>query len=97
MRMLLQVELDTPTTNKALEDGSLADIMKGALEKLQPEAAYFTVLNGHRTALIVLDVAEIADMPSIGEQFFLKLNARVSLTPVMNAEDLVTGLGRLAL
>jgi hypothetical protein len=96
MRMLMTVEMDTEASNRGIKDGSLPKLMESALERLQPEAAYFTTHEGHRTAYIVLDIAEPAQMVQMAEPFFIGLNAKVNWSPAMNAEDLREGLSRLS-
>jgi hypothetical protein len=60
------------------------------VEALKPEAAYFaTVGEGDRGGFIVFDLQETSQIPGIAEQFFLAFNAKVTFTPVMNAQDLM--------
>lgn len=94
MRMLLTVQMDTEAANKAIKDGSLPTIMKKAFEGLKPEAAYFGATDGMRTAFIVFDLKEPSDIPSVAEQFFQGLGAKVSFAPVMTFEDVQAGLQR---
>jgi hypothetical protein len=86
--------MQTDTANAAIKDGSLTKIMQSALEGLKPEAAYFTAQEGKRTALIVFDLQNASDIPSIAEPFFMGLNASVDFSPCMNAEDLRIGLDK---
>jgi hypothetical protein len=65
------------------------------MERFKPEAAYFTVQNGKRTAFLVFDLKNPSDMPAFGEPFFMGLNASVQLTPAMSADDLQAGLAAL--
>ncbi len=95
MRTLAKVSLDTATANEAIKSGELQKLMRSVLEQLKPEAAYFTVEGGKRTALLVFDMKTPSDMPAYFEPFFMGLNAAIELTPVMNADDLRDGLGRL--
>nr|BFD94576.1 hypothetical protein KitaXyl93_59360 [Kitasatospora sp. Xyl93] len=95
MRALLEIELDTPTGNQAINDGSMAEGIKQSLAQLQPEAAYFLARNGHRTMIVVVDVQDEASLPSIVEPFWLQANAKVDLHICMNADELLEGLGRL--
>lgn len=95
MRTLLKVTLDVVASNKALLDGSLPKMMQTAMEKLKPEASYFTTMDGCRTCIIIFDMKDPSEMPSISEPFFLNLNAKVEFSPVMNADDLKKGLESL--
>lgn len=96
MRMLMKVQMDTPTSNEAIKAGTLRKTVEGALEKLRPEAAYFTVEDGCRTAYLFFDLADPADMPGLSQPFFVGLNAKVHYSPVMSPEDLGRGLAALA-
>ena len=96
MRMMLKVTIPVEAGNAAVKNGSLPKIMADALERLKPEAAYFMAENGCRTAIMVLDVADPSDIPSIAEPFFTGFNAGVTLHPVMNADDLKKGLSKLS-
>lgn len=96
MRMLMKATLPTPEGNAAIENGTLPKVIGETMDRLKPEAAYFTLENGQRTALMVFDMTDSSNMPVIGEPLFLKLGAHIELTPVMNAEDLRAGLGRMS-
>jgi len=92
MRTLLTITFEVTASNKALTDGSFPKIMESTMEKLQPEATYFTTKDGCRTCFIVFDLKDPSDMPFIAEPLFMGMNATVDFTPVMNAEDLQKGL-----
>jgi hypothetical protein len=94
--MMLKVSIPVKAGNAAIKDGSLPKIMGEALERLKPEAAYFLSENGERTALMVFDLADPSDIPSIAEPFFTGFNAAVTLHPVMNADDLKKGLSKIS-
>jgi hypothetical protein len=87
--------MDTEASNRAIKDGSMPKVMESALEQLHAEAAYFTTHEGQRTAYIVFDLHEPAQIPQVAEPFFQALNAKIDWSPVMNAEDLQEGLARL--
>ena len=95
MRTLITVSIPPEAGNTAVRDGSLPKVMADAMERLKPEAAYFTTIHGRRTALLVFDMKDSSDMPSIGEPFFMGFNAEVTFSPVMNADDLKAGLGKI--
>ncbi|GGN43685.1 hypothetical protein ACFXN2_02270 [Streptomyces kronopolitis] len=95
MRMVLKARIPTETGNEVIRNGGLPKIMESALAALKPEAAYFTLDDGERTAFFYFDMQESWQMPTLLESFFMDLNAQVSLQPVMTADDLRTGLGEL--
>jgi hypothetical protein len=96
MRTLLKVQMDVEAANRAIKDGSWARTMERVMQELQPEAAYFTALDGKRTGLIVFDLKEPSQIPSIAEPFFMAVNASIELAPVMTLEDVQSGLERAA-
>ena len=94
MRTLLRVTVPVEGGNKAIKDGTLQKIVNDSLERLRPEAAYFYSDRGFRTALMVIDLKDTSDIPSIAEPFFLGLNATVEFMPVMNAEEVKKGISK---
>ena len=44
---------------------------------------------------MVFDMPDSSDMVPFGEPFFMAVDAEVEVVPVMNAEDLQKGLGKL--
>lgn len=96
MRMMLKVTMQVEAGNVAIKDGSLPRALQALMEQVKPEAAYFYPGDGKRTALVVFDMKEPSDIPAIVEPLFQAMNAAISLTPVMNAEDLQKGLGAFA-
>ncbi len=96
MRTLLKISVPVTSGNKAITDGSLPRIVQSTLESLKPEAAYFFPEHGKRTAIMVFDLKDPTQVPSISEPLFMGLDAEVELTPVMSAQDLQAGLAQLA-
>ena len=95
MRVLMKMQIPVEGGNAAIKNGSMATIFKAFTEQVKPEAAYFTVADGKRTMFAVFDLASPADMPRIGEPFFMGLGASIEVTPCMNAQELAGGLGQL--
>ncbi|WP_370415730.1 hypothetical protein [Streptomyces fradiae] len=95
MRMLLKVQMDTEASNEAIKQGTLQKTMEAALEKLRPEAAYFTVEDGCRTGYLFFDLADPSELPAVSEPFFMGLNAKIHYSPVMNPDDLRKGLSAI--
>jgi hypothetical protein len=92
MRTMLKITIPVEPGNRAIKDGSLPKLMNSVMEKLHPEAAYFYPEGGKRTTLMVFDMKDASQIPSVVEPFFMGLDADISLTPVMNAADLKAGL-----
>jgi hypothetical protein len=92
MRTLLRVRIPVEAGNVASFDGRLSLEMRALLEQLEPEAAYFAAERGARTALIVFDLKEPAQLAAVAEPLFVRLEAAVEFAPVMNADELRAGL-----
>lgn len=95
MRMLMRVQIPVDSGNRAIEDGTMPDVIRKTLEALQAEAAYFTTMDGHRTMLVVFDMKASSEMPRIAEPLFAGLEAEVDFMPCMNSDDLKSGLGAM--
>ena len=47
------------------------------MNRLKPEAAYFSPMNGNRTGMMFFDLAEPSQIIEVVEPLFMKLNAEV--------------------
>jgi hypothetical protein len=89
MRMLLRVSIPVETGNAAAKAGTLGSTIEQILADLKPEAAYFLADdNGQRSGSIVFDMKDTSQIPAVAEPWFLAFNAKVSLRPIMNPQDL---------
>ncbi len=94
MRTMLTVSMPVEPSSQAIKDDTLSKTFAQAAECMKPEASYFRLEHGKRTALFFFDLKDVSDMPVIAELFFMNLNAEVDFAPVMNADDLQAGLGK---
>jgi hypothetical protein len=96
MRMLVKMTIPAESGSKAIAEGRMPTLMQSFMERAKPECAYFTVLDGKRCMIVVLDLASPADLPPLFEPSFREVGAALEIAPAMNMEDLQKGLAKLA-
>jgi hypothetical protein len=96
MRFLLQISLPPEKFNQAVRDGTAGEKMRQILEEMKPEAAYFCSKDGKRGGFLVVDIADVSEMPRLAEPWFLLFDAAVEFLPAMAPQDLQrAGLDKL--
>ena len=88
MRMLMEVDFPVEPFNSLVRDGIVGQKIQEILGEIKPEAAYFSERDGHRGAILVVDLSDPSDVPSLAEPFFLVFNAHVKFRICMTPEDL---------
>jgi hypothetical protein len=95
MRVMVKFAVPVETGNAAIRSGKLEKVVHQMVEDLKPEAAYFFPTGGERGGFFVLNMQDSSQIAAIAERFFLGLNAKVELVPVMAPDDLQKGLSGL--
>jgi hypothetical protein len=88
MRTLMLLQFPIEPFNTLTRNGTAGAKMKAILDEIKPEAAYFTAMEGHRGGVLVVDVKNPSDIPSLAEPWFLTFNATVDFRIAMTPEDL---------
>lgn len=88
MRMLMTVKMPNPEFNAAVKNGNASKIMNRILEDSSPEAVYFTEEEGHRCAILVVNIDDSSKIPRFAEPWFLNFNASVEFKIAMTPDDL---------
>jgi hypothetical protein len=91
MRMLLKVKFPHEPFNQAVRDGSVGHKMRRILEDAKPEAVYFTERHGQRGAILIVEMVDSSQIPSLAEPWFLTFNADVEFHIAMTPADLQKG------
>jgi hypothetical protein len=86
--MLVQAKMPHEPFNTAVRTGTAGKTIEKILGDLKPEAVYFAEWEGHRCAILIVDLADPSRIPSIAEPWFLSFNADVTFHVVMTPEDL---------
>ncbi len=93
MRILLKYSIDQERGDELIKEGRLGEAMAPILEDLQPEAAYFTDVEGSRGGYLVVNMEDASQIPAMTEPLLLGLGATIHMQPVMTPEDLQGAAG----
>ena len=93
MRMLLKFSIDPENGDTLVKNGRMGETLASILEELQPEAAYFTDVEGFRGGYLVVNIEDASQIPAMTEPLLLELGATLHMQPVMTPEDLQGAAG----
>ena len=97
MRMLLEVIFPHEPFNAAVRKGTAGKTISKILDAAKPEAVYFTERDGHRGAILIVEVENPTQIPAFAEPWFLHFNADCKFRIAMSPDDLQRAdLGELA-
>ena len=84
----MHVTIPHEAFNAAVKDGSVGEKMNRIMSSIKPEAVYFTAMNGKRGGVMVVNMNDSSEIPSLAEPWFLLFNADVEFSPFMSPEEL---------
>ena len=87
MRFMISARCPNEKLNALLKEGRFPEVFQSIIEELQPEAAYFTDVEGARGAYLVVNLDDVTELPSITEPLFQALDATVQINLVSTLED----------
>jgi len=88
MRFLCKFKMSVTAGNKVAKDGKLGKTIGAILEEQKPEAVYFGLEDGMRTAYMIVQLDDASQLPAIAEPWFLACDASIEAQTVMLPEDL---------
>jgi hypothetical protein len=88
MRFMLSFRVPPEEGNAAMKDGRFMSTFQSIVEEIQPEAAYFTEIEGARGGYFIINMDDTSQMPAIFEPLFLGLGATVQISPVFTLDDM---------
>ena len=93
-KFLIKANWPNENANEQFAAGKGGEIIQGILEEIKPEAVYFGIEGGQRTAFMIVNIDEASQMPGVAEPLFLGLNAHIEIIPVMTPEDLAKAMAQ---
>ena len=88
MRCMLTFRVPPGEGNAAMKDGTLMPAFQSIMEELQPEAAYFTGVEGARGGYLIVNMDDASELPAKAEPLFHAMGATIQVHLVMTPEDL---------
>jgi hypothetical protein len=88
MKMLLRAVFPIEPFNSMAKEGTVGKSIGKILEELKPESTYFTLTDGERTGLMVINVNKPSDYVKYAEPFFLQFDAECSFDILITPDEL---------
>ena len=92
MRMMMRVQMVTEAANAAIADGTLGALLESTMDRLQPEAAYFTAVDGLRTGFMFFELSHQAQIPALAAPWCQARNATIDVLPALGPDAVAAGI-----
>ena len=89
MKMLVNVTLPLEPFNTMVKNGTAGENIGRIIEDTKPEFIYFTEINGNRSAVMLVEVANASSVPSVAEPWYLVFEAVCEFKIAMSPDDLM--------
>jgi len=89
MKMLVNVTCPVEPFNSLVRNGTAGETMGRIIESIKPESVYFTEFDGNRSIVMVVEVANASEIPSIAEPWYLNFEADCEFKIAMTPDDLM--------
>lgn len=87
--MLVNVTCPVEPFNTMVRNGTAGEVMGQIIESTKPESIYFTEIDGTRSVVMVVEVSNASDVPSIAEPWYLNFEAECEFRIAMSPDDLM--------
>jgi hypothetical protein len=87
MRFMISARAPTERTNTLIKEGRFPQTFQSIMEDLQPEAAYFTDVDGARGGYFVVNVDDPSELAHKTEPLLQGLGAEIQIQFVWTPED----------
>lgn len=97
MKTIINFQFPVEPFNTLVREGTVGETLQAILGELKPEVIYFYAPNGCRGGMMVIDLDDPSQIPSIAEPLFLKFEAKIECHIAMSPEDLAkSGIDEVA-
>ena len=90
MKMILRITMPIEPFNSMIKKGTIGKTIEKIMADLKPEVVYFTLDNGERSALMIVNINKPNDYVKYAEPFFLEFNASIKYDIAMSPEELAS-------
>ena|ERR1035437_3930033 len=90
MKLLFTITIPVEPFNTLARSGAAGPKMGAILEATKPESIYFTGSGSGRGAVVVYDVADGSQIPSLAEPWFLSFNAQIEYSVAITPQELMS-------